>query len=145
MGFPNFLEPRSSPLDNEEKMTSQVFFWISFLIGAGLALLFLWPRSRRGPSRLRMARSFGRTPVAAEGAMSAEAKSEFDSTMKSLNVMFIYNGHSWDAHEVLGLPAGAPLHMVEEAYRKSLESLQGESSDFIDTAYQAITAEIKKK
>lgn len=63
--------------------------------------------------------------------------------MKSLNVMFNYNGHSWDAHEVLGIPAGAPLEMVQNAHRESLKTTDSSSHDFINTAFEAIVREIK--
>ena len=39
---------------------------------------------------------------------------------RPLNVVFNYNGHSWDAYEVLGLPAGSSLEMVQQAYREAL-------------------------
>ncbi|MGZ3775390.1 MAG: hypothetical protein ACXVCY_09365 [Pseudobdellovibrionaceae bacterium] len=57
---------------------------------------------------------------------------------KSLNVMFNYNGHSWDAYEVLGLPAGSSIKAVTEAYQAALRSDNKSSIDFLETAYKAI-------
>lgn len=60
------------------------------------------------------------------------------ATAKSLNVMFNYNGHSWDAYEVLGVPAGASLKTVTEAYNNALRRCDKESVEFLETAYRSI-------
>ncbi|QDK37054.1 hypothetical protein [Bdellovibrio sp. NC01] len=57
---------------------------------------------------------------------------------KSLNVMFNYNGHSWDAYEVLGVPAGASIKTVTDAYQVALRRCDKESVEFLETAYKAI-------
>lgn len=129
-------------------MVSQHFLWISALVALGFAILFLYPRSRPGPSRLRMTggKKVPNVP-ARQGSsqMSSEARvaSNDGVRVKSLNVMFNYNGHSWDAHEVLGVPAGAPMEMVEEAYQKTLTTTDASAHDFINTAYHAICNELK--
>lgn len=61
---------------------------------------------------------------------------------RSLNVIFNYNGHSWDAYEVLGIPAGSPIDKVNEAYQSSLNLVDQESRVFVDTAYQSILAHL---
>mgnify|MGYP002404293258 CR=1 FL=1 len=63
--------------------------------------------------------------------------------VKSLNVIFNYNGHSWDAYEVLGLPAGSSFETVKRAYESTLNSFEGESREFVDLAYQAIEKHLK--
>lgn len=70
-------------------------------------------------------------------AGNTEKEVEKEKT-KSLNVIFNYNGYSWDAFEVLGLPAGSSREKVEEAYRASVKSVEPESRVFIETAYKAI-------
>lgn len=57
---------------------------------------------------------------------------------RQLNVFFNYNGHSWDAYEVFGLPAGAPLRDVTAAYQKALQEAEKESHEFMSCAYKAI-------
>lgn len=57
---------------------------------------------------------------------------------KNLNVMFNYNGHSWDAHEVLGVPAGASIKSVTDAYQAELRRCDKASIEFLETAYKAI-------
>lgn len=59
---------------------------------------------------------------------------------KNLNVFFNYNGHTWDAYEVLGVPAGAPLNIVTQYYQRALAGSDKESHPFLQTAYQAILA-----
>lgn len=60
-------------------------------------------------------------------------------SVKALNVIFNYNGHSWDAYEVLGVPAGASLPMVTAAYQSALKRCaEPESLEFLETAYRAI-------
>lgn len=55
-----------------------------------------------------------------------------------LNVIFQFNGHSFDAFEVLGLPAGSNIDSVEKAYKQLLANCDKESREFYDFAYKAI-------
>ena len=59
---------------------------------------------------------------------------------KELNVLFNYNGHTWDAYEVLGVPAGADLVAVTKAYQEMLRRADPESHPYLETAYRAILA-----
>lgn len=60
------------------------------------------------------------------------------SVSKELNILFNYNGHSWDAYEVLGLPAGASLVDVTKAYQGMLKTADPESHEFLETAFKSI-------
>lgn len=119
-------------------MTPMRFF---ILNGAILLLLVIYILRKRPKSQFRL--RFGRlrgavapnvNSQAAAGAASAVARPH----EKTLNTLFNYNGHTWDAYEVLGLPAGSPQHKIDEAYKLSISQLQGNSRDFLDAAYQAI-------
>jgi len=68
-----------------------------------------------------------------EGAPAAASASS-----KELNILFNYNGHTWDAYEVLGLPAGASLVDVTKAYQAMLKSADPESHEFLETAFKSI-------
>lgn len=59
---------------------------------------------------------------------------------KDLNVLFNYNGHSWDAYEVFGLPAGANIVDVTKAYQEALRDAEPHSHEFLETAFKAILA-----
>lgn len=53
-------------------------------------------------------------------------------------VMFNYNGHSWDAFEVLGVKPGASLKDITGAYQTALQRTQPESHAFLEVAYKSI-------
>jgi hypothetical protein len=57
---------------------------------------------------------------------------------RELNVIFNYNGHSWDAFEVLGIPAGSSPDRVENAYTDACTRVEQESRPFLEAAYRAI-------
>jgi hypothetical protein len=152
-----------SRLDNQFVMTSQQLLWIAIGIALGLTLLFLLPRKKGDPSRLKMKLdAFSRTPVVkttnsprpknqsvspsgASGVSpetAAEMKFRLDAeahtSEKNLNVFFNYNGHTWDAFEVLGLPAGASMQKVEAAYIERTQKLATTSRPFFIAAVEAI-------
>lgn len=57
---------------------------------------------------------------------------------KELNVLFNYNGHTWDAYEVFGVPAGSSLVEVTKAYQRMLQESAPESHEFLETAFKSI-------
>ena len=57
---------------------------------------------------------------------------------KNLSIYFIYNGHEWEAHEVLGVPAGASMPKVTEAYQKLIITSDPSTFEFFESAYQAV-------
>lgn len=137
-------------------MNSQDFLTLN-LVGAGAFIL--WYLVSRGgsrrPTRLNMHAKDSApilmnaepvlsqqvqecTPVHRTSEVLKAATEAPVSRAKSLNVMFNYNGHSWDAYEVLGVPAGASLQIVTEAYQRALLSTDTVSTDFLETAYRAI-------
>lgn len=65
-----------------------------------------------------------------EGSVAAQGK--------ELNILFNYNGHTWDAYEVLGLPAGASLVDVTKSYQHMLKTAEPESHEFLETAFKTI-------
>jgi hypothetical protein len=132
-------------------MSSQQFFGISLIIGLILVVVFLYPWSKQSPSRLKLGFRRNLPDLPGASGISPEARQaeqevkmgfhfEPDSVAKSksLNVIFNYNGHSWDAFEVLGIPAGSKQAAVEEAFRIALKNTDKTSHDFIRTAFDAI-------
>lgn len=61
---------------------------------------------------------------------------------QSVNVVFTWNGHDWDAYEVLGLPAGSHIDEVNEAYERALTSVDEKSQEFIKKAYRSICQKV---
>ena len=57
---------------------------------------------------------------------------------KNLSIYFVYNGHEWECHEVLGVPQGAPLPVVTAAYQELIKSSDASTFEFFESAYQSI-------
>lgn len=57
---------------------------------------------------------------------------------KNLNVIFMWNGHSWDAFEVFGLPAGSSLTQVKEKYQEMVSKTDSGQKEFLDAALKTI-------
>ncbi len=58
--------------------------------------------------------------------------------IKSLNVMFNYNGHMWDAYEILGVPAGSNFEVCFQAFERLTANMDQESKEFLLAALEAI-------
>lgn len=124
-------------------MSSESFLWIQVAVGATLLLLLLWRRSNKQPTVLKLkdGQPAGPSYPVFKGQMGLSEETLQESRVgaeKSLNVLFNYNGHTWDAFEILGIPAGAPPALVESAYRRMKAKTAPESQAFIEAAYQAI-------
>jgi hypothetical protein len=134
-------------------LTSQEFLWLNLGFGALIIVLFYLGRSRmKDPTKLRL-RGGGKNQNAVvrrgssglSAGLSREARNAAGMDhVKNLNVIFVFNGHTWDAHEVLGVPAGARIEMVEAAYKQALRRNSPDSHSFIEIAYQAILETLKK-
>jgi len=128
-----------------------IFLYYGAVILLGVFLLFR-RRTRRG-MRLRLRSHGSQKPPELNGGSPAPDNvvdlnphgfSHIEPAgERPLNVVFNFNGHSWDAYEVLGLPAGSPPEKVEMAYLESLMKMDEGSKPFLDAAYQAIRAQWK--
>ncbi len=67
-----------------------------------------------------------------------ESSAEAFGGGRSLNVFFNWNGHTWDAHEVLGLPAGASRDKVIQAFHAARARAGRDSLPFLQAAADAI-------
>ncbi|WII73626.1 hypothetical protein QJS83_07035 [Bdellovibrio sp. 22V] len=127
-------------------MNSQDFLTLN-LVGAG-AFIFWYLLSRGGstrPTQLNLNAKDSAPPlIDAEPEKTQQVVALHrhpdlqNKASKNLNVMFNYNGHCWDAYEVLGVPAGASIKLVTEAYQTALRRSDKESVEFLETAYNAI-------
>ncbi len=64
---------------------------------------------------------------------------------KNLSIFFMYNGHDWEAHDVLGVPQGASLTLATEVYQKLLKNEDPSTFEFYEGAYNAILQRRKKE
>lgn len=131
-----------------------LYFAYAGILIAALFFFFVLGRSSTKGMRLRL-RGGGRKksemlPGASKPSVVVPPQNEAIPFMREkpaerpVNVVFNYNGHSWDAYEVLGLPAGASLERVEDAFKQGCAVVDKESQDFIEAAYRAILAQWHK-
>lgn len=57
---------------------------------------------------------------------------------KSNSVFFMYNGHEWEAFEVLGLPKGCDIQTATSHYQNLIRSSDPSTFEFFELAYSAI-------
>lgn len=132
------------------------FLWLqAFLVVFGVIYLlkknrpkgaqFLWRSSQDRVAPREMRRTPERwdpdqpTPPPSRGGRApSEPPPAAEQEERSLNVHFNYNGHSWDAFEALGLPAGSGPDKVEAAYQRAISQLSENSKEFYDHARNAI-------
>jgi hypothetical protein len=104
-----------------------------------LIVVLFWRRPRRG-MRLRLGggrRATDYKNQALRGRISPDDPSPSENE-RSLNVVFNYNGETWDAFEVFGLPAGSGMEVVEAAYHEALEKNEPSARPFLGAAFKAI-------
>lgn len=116
------------------------FLIFSFVLLVVLVAYMLY-RPKKQPSRLKLRDSkdggkvdFSSLGIDVEGFEDGDAP----STAKEINIIFQFNGHSFEAYEVLGLPAGSSLREVEKAYRDSLNEKDMQAQEILHFAYRAI-------
>jgi hypothetical protein len=63
---------------------------------------------------------------------------DFPVSEKNLNVFFNWNGHSWDAYEVLGIPAGSSREAASHAFQTARGQCDPQSVPFLQAALDAI-------
>ncbi len=69
---------------------------------------------------------------------TSKPAAQLSDNMKSLEACFNYNGHMWEAHEVLGIPVGTPLNLVTSTYQTALKQADHNTHEFLHAAYTAI-------
>jgi hypothetical protein len=99
------------------------------------------PQSKNAPALTLVRPTVERTPVTPSASRGTSAARNLSL---SLNVHFMHNGHSFDAYEVLGLPAGASLERVHAAFESSARSSDESSRAFLESAVRAIEIHIKR-
>ncbi len=130
-----------------------------FLILNGLIfsaiLIYLGYKKRKGHSKLQLAADFqgesnivinkdyykqtkGTNKDYARIQMELDKKEELTDPIRPINVVFTWNGHDWDAYEVLGVPAGSTIDEVKMAYETALSRVDEKSRKIIEKAYTSI-------
>lgn len=140
-------------------INSQLLLYINLGIGLLLVLYFIFGRHKPKPPtklNLRAKDSDGKKPVILEPeVLSAgqikdaqqlkSAAIEPPPVTRSLSVIFMYNGHDWEAHDVLGVPQGASMHEITKVYQQLVRKSDVRSLQFYEHAYAAISERHRKQ
>lgn len=86
----------------------------------------MFPAKKPKERTLNFAKNKQNAPESSSGAALA------------LNVFFNFNGHSFDAYEALGVPAGSTLEEIQAAFQKSIQGTDASSQEFFSAAFNAI-------
>ncbi len=109
-------------------MSASSFLFLNGVVVIILVAFFLLGKAKKPkPSRLNL-KKVRFTPV----------KDMDVNNEEELNVYFMHNGYMWDAYEILGVPAGAPMADIEMAYIKCRQRIDEESKEILEMAYGAI-------
>ncbi len=141
-------------------MNSQILLYVNLGLGLLLVVYFVYPRQKIRPTKLNLKANTNLVDLKLEietrnYVMKQMAQTEQKTWLepesapavrqtRQLSIQFMYNGHDWEAHDVLGLPQGASLPMATEAYQKLLQSMDSNSFPFYEAAYNAILHKNKK-
>ena len=115
---------------------------------AAILVVIYFLRARKAPaSRLNFRKQI---PGQSYGTLKKKELESFHNKMnsmekptdsgysKELNVLFEYDNKTWDAFQVLDIPAGSADKAVEKAYKEALQKVDSDSELFIKKAYEAI-------
>jgi hypothetical protein len=105
-------------------------------------VFLMWRKPAKG-IRLRLRGAFRPKPKQFQSTNPVPFSSTVGARPQVLNVHFMFNGHSFDAYEVLGLPAGSGWDRIENAYRSQLAQPSGQSKDFLDAAMMALRQHLR--
>lgn len=133
-------------------MTPEQFFILNFILLVGFAGLFFWGRrGTKPPSRLNLTSVNHSQKVQEKKSVlpkggGAETLGELHSTnLKDINPMFIYNGHAWDAYEVLGIIPGSSMEVIRESFDRSIQKSDVSSHEFLKVALTTILCEMRNQ
>jgi hypothetical protein len=133
-----------SQIQSKRRGVTSEFKYFLIFDSAVVFLIILWIFRRRPRPKMRLRMSGGPRPSSKlslnEKPLPGEIAAEHsDSTGgRSLTVLFNYNGHSFEAFEALGLPAGSSVKTAEEAFQRNTSAIDAESREFLKAALSAI-------
>lgn len=105
----------------------------SLVLGA-LFLYMVYRPKKREPTRLKF-RSSRPLPAVRRSPNTSPKSAE-----RELTVLFQFNGHSFEAYEVLGVTPGSDQSSIEKAYQRARAQLSDTDVELLDTAYKALLA-----
>jgi type IV secretory pathway VirB10-like protein len=76
--------------------------------------------------------------VKAKAEKGTQSAVKEKSKVKTLNIFFVYNGHEWECHEVLGIPPGSSVLVATEMYQSLVKTSDPSTIEINESAYLAI-------
>ncbi len=136
-------------------MNSQHLFLINFIIFLALVLLFVFRSKPKQPTVLNLKAEPKHAEVESAGEKSDDVRVDGAKDVtpppskvinpgvnkliqKSNSVFFMYNGHEWEAFEVLGLPKGCDIQSATSHYQNLIRTSDPSTFEFFELAYAAI-------
>lgn len=112
------------------------FLLLNLIIVTILFILIRKGKTRHNPSKLNFNK---KTPLESESfeAVFNQKRENNDPYEKILNILFQYNGETWDAYEVLGIPAGSAVDVAKKAFEDNSQ-VNPDSRPFLKAAYEAV-------
>lgn len=128
-------------------MNSQQLLFINLLIVAIVAVFFVAGRlKRKQPARVPQPAPVQRNWAPPEAVEILEAAviepvpplAEAPAPKaKRERIYFVYNGHEWDAFEVLGLVSGVGLETATRHYQELIKTSDPSTFEFYDAAFSS--------
>jgi hypothetical protein len=135
-------------------VNSQQLFYLNIIMGAFFIAYIVFGRSKqKSPTKLNMRVANNSDLKFVESNIKSNIVQQISEpkqsllepevisikkNTKQLSIFFMYNGHDWEAHEVLGIPQGASVDIATKAYQEELKTAKPSSYEFLEAAYNAI-------
>lgn len=142
-------------------MTPEQFIFLNFLLLLGFVGLFFWslkgskssppsqfkltPPPSKEDHQLQNQQAYHAPTVRGPGSANETLGELQSERLKEINPMFIYNGHSWDAYEVLGILPGSSIGTVRDAFDKAIRKSEPGSHEFFKAALFTILSGLKEQ
>jgi len=118
-----------------------MMIYINLVLGALIIGFFFVGRKTVKPTKLNLKAKTNSEPLVLEPEIKQVVMREPE---RSLGVLFMYNGHDWEAHQVLGVPQGASMHQITVVYQELIKKSEPSSFEFFEAAYNALALKHKK-
>lgn len=110
---------------------AQELLIVMIITVSALAAYMLY-RPKRHVSRLDLRNKLRQTEE------TSNLSGQVSSDLRELNIIFQYNGHDFDAYEVLGVPAGSSIDEVRRAHERALKTSDVEAKEMLDMALESV-------
>ena len=132
-------------------MNSQQLLIINFIIFATLVLFYVLGRSKHKQNitldlktKTDPTKSEVQVPQAAVLSLPThELKTQsgprdVTPTIQKEVVYFVFNGHEWEAHEILGVKPGSGIDQITQHYQHLIKTADPSTFEIYDAAFTAI-------